>query len=308
MNVLVMGAGGVGGYFGALLARAGHRVTVIARGAHLDALQTGGLRVETAIEDDFTVPVHALPAPEPGVTADLILFTVKSYDAEEGIARIHSAVGPDTQILTLLNGVDAGELLASRFGWNRVLDGVVYIESHVARPGVIAQVGGPRRVIFGRRGGNSAKEEELLATFRDAGWEAELAGNVLAALWAKLSFIGPFAAVNTLTGMRAIHLCSDESCARAVDSMVHEYITVANAQGAALPAETASATMERMRGFEGLSSMLRDRMGGKRLEVEALIGSVAKRGHELGIPTPVTELIRCMLAPMSAGGAQQLGA
>ena len=135
MNVVVMGAGGVGGYFGALLARAGHRVTVIARGAHLDAVQKEGLRVESIAEPSFTVPVHALSAAEPDVTADLVLVAVKTHDIADAVDRFRPAVGPDTALLTLQNGVDAAEMLAKDFGAERVLEGAVYIESRVRSPG-----------------------------------------------------------------------------------------------------------------------------------------------------------------------------
>jgi 2-dehydropantoate 2-reductase len=180
MRVLVMGTGGVGGYFGALLGRAGHDLRVIARGAHLDALQTHGLSIETVAEDDFTVPVHALPAPEPDHKVDLVIVSVKSYDLDEAIAKFRPAVGPDTTVLTLLNGVESGERLSQVFGPERVLDGVVYIESFIKSPGVIAQVGGPRRAVFGNRNGpNGDREQRFFQDFLVAGWQVELAENVV---------------------------------------------------------------------------------------------------------------------------------
>lgn len=307
MNVLVMGAGGVGGYFGALLARAGHRLTVIARGPHLEAMRANGLRVESAIEPSFSVPVHAHAGPEPGLKADLILFTVKSYDMDDAIKRIRPAVGPDSTILTLLNGVSSGDLLAAEFGRERVLDGVVYIESYVKAPGIIAQDGGPRRVTFGRRGGNGERERGLLAEFEDAGWNVELAGDILTPMWQKLTFIGPFAAVNTVTGLKAEQICARDACTRLVHSMMTEYAAIARAEGADLPADAADAALDRFRGFTGLSSMLRDRIAGKRLEADALVGDVVRRGIAHGIATPTTDALNCLLAPMADGGAGRLG-
>ncbi len=303
MNVLVMGAGGVGGYFGALLARAGHRLTVIARGPHLEAMRANGLRVESAIEPAFSVPVHAHAGPEPGLKADLVLFTVKSYDMDDAIKRIRPAIGPDSTILTLLNGVSSGDLLAAEFGLERVLDGVVYIESYVKAPGVIAQDGGPRRVTFGRRGGNGEREWRLLSEFEGAGWNVDLAGDILTPMWQKLTFIGPFAAVNTVTGLKAEQLCARDACARLVHSMMAEYAAIARAEGADLPADAADAALDRFRGFAGLSSMLRDRIAGKRLEADALVGDVVRRGIAHGIATPTTDALNCLLAPMADGGA-----
>ena len=307
MNVLVMGAGGVGGYFGSLLARAGHQLSIVARGAHLDAIQSSGLTVQTADGSSFTVPASASDAPKPGEHPDLILFTVKSYDAEDAIARIQPTVGPDTAILTLLNGVGAGRMLAERFGRDRVLDGLAYIESYVKAPGGVAQDGGPCKVVFGRLGGNGEREQSLLSAFEAAGWNVELAPNILTPMWQKLTFIGPFAAVNTLTGLRADTLCASSECKDLVHAMMTEYANVGRADGAELPADTADGTIERMRGFSGLSSMLRDRMAGKRLEVDALVGEVIRRAETHGIPTPVTNAVHSLLMPMASGGAAQLG-
>ncbi len=306
MNVLVMGAGGVGGYFGALLARAGHPLTVIARGPHLDAIRAGGLRVESAIEPPFTVPADADSSPPAGARPDLILFTVKSYDIAEAIERIRPAVGPGTVILTLLNGVISGDALAAAFGRDCVLDGVVYIESYVKAPGVIAQDGGPRKATFGRRDGNGEREQALLAAFESAGWNVELAGDILVPLWQKLTFIGPFAAVNTVTGLPGQQLASSEECVKLTHTMMREYAAVARAEGADLPPDAPEAALERFRGFPGLSSMLRDRIAGKRLESDALVADVARRGRARGIPTPATDALNALLAPMASGKAGQV--
>ena len=306
MNVLVMGAGGVGGYFGALLARGGHRVTVVARGAHLDALQQNGLRVESAVEPSFGVPVHALSSAEPGVVADLVLFAVKTYDSLEAIDRIQPSVGADTAVLTLQNGVDSGELLARHFGAERVLEGAVYIESHVRAPGIVAQEGGPRRVIFGRRSGNGERETTLLDAFKAAGWQAELAPHVLRTLWTKLSFLGPFATLNAITGLRADQLCSQDACSMLVHGLIAEYAAVGNAEGAELPPDIVETSMERVRTFTGTSSMLRDRLAGKRLESDSLVGSVVDRGAARGVPTPLAGSLACLISPMRDGGAATL--
>jgi len=310
MNVLVMGTGGVGGYFGALLARAGHRVTVVARGSHLDALQKRGLRVETAVEDDFTVPVHALSITEPGLPADLVLVAVKSYDLDEAISLIRPAVGPNTTLLTLLNGVESGEQLAAEFGPDHVLDGVVYIESFIREPGIIAQLGGPRRVVFGNRNGpNGEREGMLLETFEAAGWNVELTQNVPQALWTKFAYLGPFAACNTATGLGSARLCATPESASLLEQMVSEYVAVGNAEGAELPADFIDGVLARYRSSTiGATSMLRDRISGKRIEYEALVGSVLRRGKALDIPTPVTATLYALLKPMADGAARELGA
>lgn len=301
MNVTIMGAGGVGGYLGALLARAGHAVTVVARGPHLAAIQRDGLHIETAIEPHFTAEVRAVETAD--TPADLLLFTVKSYDTADAIRLVPPAVGPDTVVLTLQNGVGGGELLAETFGWERVLEGVVYIESHVKAPGIIEQAGGPRRVVFGKRGGNAEREQRLIGTLRDAGWEAELAENVLNALWAKLSFIGPFAALNTITGLKGAQICAAPDTAELAKGVIAEYVAVANAEGAELDANAVETSFGRLSGFAGLSSMFRDRFAGKRIESDALAGVVVRKGEALGIPTPLTRTLSALLSPMREGGA-----
>lgn len=302
MNVLIMGAGGVGGYFGALLGRAGHPLTVVARGAHLEALQTNGLRIETAIEDDFTVPVHALSTPEPGRVFDLIMMSVKSYDVDEAIHLIRHGVGPDTTILTLLNGVESGEQIAAAYGSERVLDGVVYIESFIKEPGVVAQVGGPRRAVFGNRNGaNGDREKKLLDDFLAARWNVELADNVIGALWNKFAYLGPYAAFNTVTNLNSGQLCQAPESEAMMREMVAEYVAVGNAEGADLGPSMVEEILGRFRNpMIGMTSMLRDRVNGKRIEHDALVGSVVQRGKANGIATPVSQTLYSLLAPVAA--------
>jgi 2-dehydropantoate 2-reductase len=308
MDVLVVGAGGVGGYLGGLLARAGHRLTVVARGAHLEALARDGLRVESVADGAFTVPVEAVSAAPAGRTADLVLFTVKGYDTPGAIEQARAAVGPDTRVLTLQNGVVAADHLAAAFGRERVLDGLIYIESYVKAPGLIAQDGGPRRVVFGKRSGNGPREQTLLGALLEAGWVAELAEDIVTALWAKLCFIGPFAALNTTTGLRGPVLAGETASADVARALICEYVEVATAEGARLPAGVVDATLDRMRGFTGLASMLRDRIGGRRLETDALVDDVVRRAGVHGIEVPVAAMLAALLAPIREGGSPALGA
>jgi 2-dehydropantoate 2-reductase len=303
MRVLVMGTGGVGGYFGALLGRAGHDLRVIARGAHLDAMQINGLKIETVAEDDFTVPVHALPTPEPDHKVDLVIVAVKSYDLEEAITKFRPAVGPDTTVLTLLNGVESGERLAQVFGPERVLDGIVYIESFIKSPGVVAQIGGPRRAVFGNRNGaNGEREQKLYQDFLAAGWQVELAENIVNGLWSKYAYLGPYAAFNTITGLGSAELCAASECESLMQRMVEEYVAIGNHEGAAFGADAVEFILDRYRNpLVGQTSMYRDRLTGRRIELEALVGAVIRRGAAAGIPTPTTETVYALLKPMAEG-------
>lgn len=308
MRVTVMGSGGVGAYFGALLARAGHDVTLIARGAHLAAMVRDGLRVESAVEAAFTLPVNARPAPVPGAHADLVLFAVKTYDTAEAATTVAPAVGTATRILTLQNGVDSEEALAARFGAERVVDGVVYVEVALKAPGVVAQRGGPRRVLAGTRDGSrGGAVDTLVSRLREAGWLAEHSPAILRELWAKLTFIGPFAAVSTVTGRTAGELLADEAQVAMLRTAMAEYAAVANAEGAGLPPDAADRAMATLRGFpgDGMPSMLRDRLAGRRLESDALVESVVRRGARHGLPTPATATLARLLAPMAEGASRQ---
>ena len=306
MKVLVMGTGGVGGYFGGLLARAGHDVTFIARGAHLEAMQGRGLVIESVVEPTFTLQVQAHPAPPASVTADLIMFCVKNYDTQEAVDIIAPAVGPDTVILPLQNGVDGADALAAAFGKERVLGGVAYIEVSVREPGVIAQRGGARRILFGEMDGGTSKRSDLLLNeFEAAGWLAERSAHIKRDLWSKLIFIAPFAGMNTVTGLAAGPLRKTQATRQLLSLAIAEGEAVGNAEGAVLPPDAVDRALATLDAFPatGLTSMYRDRLAGKRLESDVLVGSIVRRGEMHGIPTPVMSMMESLLEPMADGNA-----
>ena len=306
MKVLVMGTGGVGGYFGGLLARAGHDVTFIARGAHLEAMQGRGLVIKSVAEPAFTLQVQAHPAPPEGVTADLIMFCVKNYDTQEAVKIIGPAVGPDTVILPLQNGVDGADALAAAFGKERVLGGVAYIEVSVREPGVIAQRGGARRILFGEMNGSTSERSDLLfKEFEAAGWLVERSAHIKRDLWSKLIFIAPFAGMNTVTGLAAGPLRETQATRQLLSLAIAEGEAVGNAEGAGLPSDAVGRALATLDAFPatGLTSMYRDRLAGKRLESDVLVGSIVRRGERHGIPTPVMSMMESLLAPMANGNA-----
>ena len=310
MHVVVMGSGSLGGYYGALLARAGHHVTFVARGPHLVAMQQAGLRVESAAEEPFSRPVHALSTPVAETGADLVLFTVKTYDTPEAAERVRPALGPRSVVLTLQNGVDNGDALAAALGRERVLEGVVYVEAAVKAPGVVAHLGGTRRVVFGEpAGGASDRCRSLLQDFRQAGWPAELSEAIKRELWSKLAFIGPFAGMSTVTDLTMGPLRESPECLGLMAQAVEEVVAVANAEGVGLPSDAVERALATLHAFPatGLSSMQRDRRAGQRLEVEALVGTVVRKGEARGVRTPVNRNLYALLAPMREGTAGRGG-
>lgn len=304
MKVLVMGAGGVGGYYGGLLAKVGHDVTFVARGAHLEALQRDGLTVESQHEPTFTLPVRATAKPGAEHAADLVLIAVKTYDTADALGMANDAVHDDTTVLTLQNGVDSGEVIAAGLARGHVAEGPVYVVSSITSPGVVRQNGDISRVVIGAREAASlSRVEALVAELRSAGWPVEFTDHPQRELWTKLAFLGPLAIGTTLTGLPAGPLRSNEESAALLRQLTEEYVAVANAQGAELArdaAETALATLERYP-VQGTSSMARDKEAGRRLEAEALVGSVVRRGRASEIATPATEAAYRLLAPLNGG-------
>ena len=174
MNVTVMGAGGVGGYFGGLLARAGHDVTFIARGAHLEAIKKNGLRIESHLDGNFTVSGGATQDTAEVDVQDLILFTVKMYHNPEAAASLAPMMGPDTVVLSLQNGIDNGEILAEAVGDTNVMIGSAYMEGRISEPGVVTQLG-PGIAAFGEmKIGITRRGENLLQSFQESGWRVNL--------------------------------------------------------------------------------------------------------------------------------------
>ena len=152
MRIAVVGAGGTGGYFGGLLARAGQDVTFIARGANLEALRARGLTVESRLAGTFTLPVRATDNPGDVDPADLILFCVKAYDTDAAAESIHQLIHPDTMLLSLQNGIDNEERIARVAGHTSGIGAVAYIVSTIKAPGVVAQTAGPGKIVFGELG------------------------------------------------------------------------------------------------------------------------------------------------------------
>ena len=189
MRIAVYGAGGVGGYFGGRLARAGAEVHFIARGAHLQALRERGLRVRS-VKGDFQVQVPATDDPAEVGPCDVVLFCVKTFDTDAAAARLGPLVGADTAVVSLQNGVENEEKLARAVGEDHVMGGAAFIFAGITEPGVIVHTGGPASITIGELDGHvSHRAQRLLACCERAGFEAELSASIKTVLWGKLAFI-----------------------------------------------------------------------------------------------------------------------
>jgi len=298
MKIAVVGSGGVGGYFGGLLARDEHDVAFLARGPHLRAIRARGLRVESA-DGSFTIaPANATDDPDEVGPVELVMLCVKTYDLAAAIEQIRPLVGPSTAILTLQNGVEAPELVAAAYGCAVVLPGVVYCEVTVKEPGVIFQGSPMRRIILGEIDGSATPQARAIAdAFAAAGADTTLSPNIIGALWSKFCFICGMSGVTTLTRRSIGPILADKEALALLRAVVEEARAVGVAKGVrfdADPVEGGLATFARF-APEAKSSMQRDLERGARLELEALNGAVVRMGRALGVATPANQAIYAAL-------------
>ncbi|KRT71133.1 MAG: 2-dehydropantoate 2-reductase (Ketopantoate reductase), KPA reductase, KPR [candidate division NC10 bacterium CSP1-5] len=302
MKIAVMGAGAVGGYFGALLHRGGLDVTLIARGRHLEAIKAHGLRIKST-QGDLTVPAKAVGDPRAVGPVDLILFCVKSYDTESAARQCLPIVQESTAILCLQNGVDNEEKIAMVAGGEKVLGGVAYIGAGVSEPGVVVHTA-EGRIVFGEmRGGVSERVRRLEQIFRDAGFPAEVSSNIQAILWGKLCWNAAFNALNTLVGGDVRVLVERPETRTLARQAMEEVRAVANANNVPLSADLAERLLTWTDTAAGAmkTSTRQDLEAGKRLEVEALNGAVVRKGEAAGVPTPFNFALYALLKAIDPG-------
>jgi len=300
MKIAVMGTGGVGGYYGALLARSGQDVTFIARGEHLRAIQAGGLRIKS-VHGDFSIEkARAVDDPAAVGPVDLVLFAVKTYDLAAAAAAVLPILGPQTTILPLLNGIDAAEQIGEIAGAHRVIGGATWLSAAVEAPGVIGQYSPFRRVVAGELDGlETPRVRALVEAFRAAGAETELATDIRKILWTKSIFIAATSALGALTRV-PIGDYRDVPETRAVlRAALEEAAAVGRAAGAGLDRDIVAKTTAFIDdAAPGLKpSLQRDVEAGRRSELESMIGIVVRMGQARGVPVPILGLAYALLKP-----------
>jgi 2-dehydropantoate 2-reductase len=292
MHIVVMGSGGLGGYFGGLLAQSGADVTFVARGAHLHALQERGLTVRS-VNGDFTVPVQACVDPRALPPAGVVLFCVKTYDAAEAAALLQPVVDAQTIVLTLQNGVDMAADLQTTFGRGTVLAGVTRMGSTLVAPGVIEQPTTDRLIEFGSLTGREQEQVECVRTLcTTASIPTLVSPNIRRSLWEKLVFIAPFSGLSTLTRLTPAQLLAHEPTRGLYRAVMQETAAVAQAAAGVTP-EIVERTMHYLdtAGDPGESSMAVDFQRQRRIEVDAINGAVVRHGQRLRVPTPLNQMI-----------------
>jgi 2-dehydropantoate 2-reductase len=307
MRIAVIGAGGTGGYFGGLLARAGHDVTFVARGAHLDAIRARGLAVNSRLAGNFTVRAAATDDIRSIGPMDLVLVCVKTYSMDAVLPLLPVLVGPATMIASMQNGIDNEDRIAAVTGPESVLGMVAQVSSFVQAPGVVGQTGGPGRLVLGElAGGESARTAALLKTFQDAGITAEVRPDIRLALWEKFIFICGVSGVTALTRLPMGVILADRETASLMRATLDEAAAVAQAEGMAIAprfAEQAVALMGKLEPwFRG--SMAQDLLEGRRLELETLNGTVVRLGRAREVAVPVNWTIYAALRPFADGAPE----
>ncbi len=294
MKISIIGAGGVGGYFGGMLARAGQDVTFVARGEHLKAMQEHGLEVQTT-DGTFSIrPVQVVAYAGEMLEPDLILLTTKTYDLEDIAKQLNSVVKADTIIITTQNGIDADEVVKKSLKKGQVYPGLIHIVAERTAPGVIAQTGGLRRITFGDRSrSDNPQLKEIETMMIAAGVRAVASDDIVRDLWKKFSLIIPWAGLTSLYRLSIDQVLAVPESRDMYSRSLNEALAVAKAAGVQLPPdlhdEIIAFSEKTAPGSK--SSMLVDIEHGRQTEVESLHGTFLRLAHELSVPVPVNEMV-----------------
>ena len=303
MKVAIFGSGGVGGYFGAKLAAAGEDVTFLARGAHLKAMQEGGLHIASPNGDVHLPKVQATDRPQAVGPVDVVLLTVKMYDVDASASALQPMIGPDTVVITLQNGVEAMDMVGKHVGPEHVAGGAAYIVVVVDQPGHLRHTTA-QSLVFGERDG---RRSERLVRFEEAGkragFGAKASPQVETDLWIKFVRLSTWSGMTSVTRSPMGVVRDDPALFAMMMTAIDEAIAVGRARGITFPDDILDTTLGMIKNFppNAKSSMLEDLERGRRLELPWLSGAVARLGKEAGVPTPVHTFITTVLTPVVNG-------
>jgi 2-dehydropantoate 2-reductase len=295
-----MGSGGVGGFFGAVLARSGKEVWFVARGSHLGGMKSGGLRIRSSV-GDWTVPSGRMTDdPSDAGSTDLVLFCVKSYDTEKAARQLAPILSSNSVVISLQNGIDNEEILHRILPKCPVFAGAAYISARITAPAEITETGGFQRIAFGPLFEPIDKRAtELHAMFAEAKIKADLREDMRSELWRKFAFITSVGSLTALTRLNHREMLASPETMDLVFAAMKETEQVARAQGIPFEPLNPDKIIEGMKRFDGetRSSMYYDLINQRPLEIESLNGTIVRLGKEAGVPTPIHQTIYASLLP-----------
>ena len=307
MRFAILGSGAVGGYFGAKLARAGHDVTFIARGAHLDAIRNTGLEIRSAKLGDFTVRAPAESDTSKIGPVDVAIVSVKAYDNATALPMLKPMTGGDTVVLTLQNGVDSADDVAAVVGEQHVLGGTTYVATALEGPGLIVQTGVHRSIIFGEVYGGRGRITPRVQAIADAMAGADIQTTAVPdariPIWDKYVYLAAFSGFTGASRLAIGHIWKFPHVREMFYACSREIAAIAKAEGVTISANRFESLEEYMTNLPPTtrSSLLIDLEQGKRIEVEALQGAAVRRAAKHGVPVPITATLYALLKPHENG-------
>jgi 2-dehydropantoate 2-reductase len=307
MKIVVMGSGGVGGYFGARLAAAGNDVTFVARGAHLDAMRRNGLRLDSDLGSLHLAAVGAVADAREIPAADAIIFAVKLRDTESAAESLKGLAAGGATIFTFQNGVESGARIGRAVGSGHVVEGAARISAQIAEPGVIRHFGTFAVLEFGEADGSaSPRVSAFHAACTAAGIAAKVSDHIARTIWAKFAMLAPLSGLTALTRGPIGPVRANPKSRTLLEAAVAEVVALGMALKTGLEPEDAARTMKAIDGLPGgmMASMCHDLMAGKPIEVEGLSGAVARLAEEHDVAAPTHAFIAAALAPFVDGKPQ----
>lgn len=303
MRIAVIGAGGIGGYFGGRLAAGGNEVGFVVRGTQRAAMARDGLRIQSPAGDAHVAPVHIIDDADPGLW-DAVLVTVKYYDLAEAAEKIAPLVGPETIVVPIENGIDAEPMLAARLGAVHVVGGYCEVSSHIEAPGVIRNGTDYARLVAGGLDGVvPPRLEAFIAACDVHGIQPRLSDDIARDKWDKFSLLVTLAGSCGLFRLPLGTVRSDPGMRAFAGDLAREAVAVAHATGAAIHADQEERVWTRFDGMPATvkPSMLVDLEAGRRLELPWINGAIVRLGDEFRIETPAHDRVSAELTPFVDG-------
>ena len=301
MRIAIMGAGGVGGCLGGLLAKAGNDVSLICRGEHLAAIKANGLKLIRP-DTEFVVKVDATDDPAEVGPVDLVLFTVKTYQNRHVITALKPLMGPDSSVISLQNGVESHEQLGAVLGPSHILPGTYWASSHVISPGVIAE-DVMAQISFGEiEDTESLRALEIRKVFREAGIETEISSDPLQVIWQKFIVLSALAGITSASLTRPKELLQYQDARKMFCDAMAEALAVGLAKGIDLSENLVQESLAYVDGLPDFQNAMQgDYENGRATELDALSGAVIRLGKQIGVATPVHSLLYSVLLPHKDG-------